>query len=229
MITSRLILLNLKSKSILPLSQLNIIRPPKAPPLIQRRTVIGFADKHTFKDEDEWIRKRIGNREIVGYGTNGEPEYVDRVDYPFPSLRWKPPYPEIQALREKEKGDWRLLSIEEKKALYRANFRQTFAEFLAPTGDWMGIVGVALILTSIGIWLYMLLKKYVYVQTPMPKSLSFNSQQAQCARMLQLRTNPCTGLASKWDYEKMKWKSKPWYIPWEDPYAPIIECEEDLD
>lgn len=96
MMTNRLVLLNVKSKTISPLSHLNIIRPAKALPLIQRRTVVGYSDKNTFKDEDEWIRKRIGNREIVGFGTNGEPEYVDRVDFPFPSLRWKPPLPEIQ-------------------------------------------------------------------------------------------------------------------------------------
>lgn len=42
----------------------------------------------------------------------------------------------FQALREKEKGDWKKLSIHEKKALYRASFCQTFEEFKAPTGEW---------------------------------------------------------------------------------------------
>lgn len=40
-------------------------------------------------------RALIGNREIVGYGFNGEPTYIDRSDYPMPAIRWKEPTPEI--------------------------------------------------------------------------------------------------------------------------------------
>jgi hypothetical protein len=35
---------------------------------------------------------------------------------------------EILKLREKEKGDWKKMTIAEKKALYRASFCQTIAE-----------------------------------------------------------------------------------------------------
>jgi cytochrome c oxidase subunit 4 len=65
-----------------------------------------------------------------------------------------------QALKEKEKGDWKKLTIEEKKALYRASFRQTFSEIAAPTGEWKGSLGCALILVSCGIWLYMYFKVF---------------------------------------------------------------------
>ena len=57
-----------------------------------------------------------GKREIVGFGWNGLPTYVDRCEFPFPSIRFKETTPEILALREKEKGDWKKLTIEEKKA-----------------------------------------------------------------------------------------------------------------
>lgn len=40
-------------------------------------------------------RSLIGNREIVGYGFNGEPSYVDRSDFPLPAIRWKEPSPDI--------------------------------------------------------------------------------------------------------------------------------------
>lgn len=33
--------------------------------------------------------EKIGKREIVGYGVNGLPVYVDRVDYPMPAIRFK--------------------------------------------------------------------------------------------------------------------------------------------
>lgn len=32
---------------------------------------------------------RIGNRDIVGHGYNGEPAYLDRADFPMPAIRWK--------------------------------------------------------------------------------------------------------------------------------------------
>jgi cytochrome c oxidase subunit 4 len=63
-----------------------------------------------------------------------------------------------QALKEKEKGDWKKLSVEEKKALYRSSFCQTFSEMLAPTGKWKSILGVVFGMVSCGIWMYLLIK-----------------------------------------------------------------------
>lgn len=37
----------------------------------------------------------IGNREVVGYGFNGQPNYVDRADFPMPAIRWREPTPDI--------------------------------------------------------------------------------------------------------------------------------------
>lgn len=31
----------------------------------------------------------FGNREMVGFGINGQPGYMDRPDFPMPALRWK--------------------------------------------------------------------------------------------------------------------------------------------
>ena len=38
---------------------------------------------------------KIGNRDIVGYGWNGEPVYQDRVDYPMPAIRFKENTPDV--------------------------------------------------------------------------------------------------------------------------------------
>ncbi|XP_018354046.1 PREDICTED: cytochrome c oxidase subunit 4 isoform 2, mitochondrial-like isoform X2 [Trachymyrmex septentrionalis] len=103
--------------------------------------------------------EKVGNRDIVGFGYNGEPTYLDRVDFPYPAVRWQENSPCIMALREKEKGDWKKLSIEEKKLLYRASFRQTFSEMDAPSGEWKGILGMALLVSSAGIWLYLYFKE----------------------------------------------------------------------
>lgn len=42
--------------------------------------------------------EKIGKREIVGYGCNGLPVYIDRTDYPMPAIRFKEDTPEILVL-----------------------------------------------------------------------------------------------------------------------------------
>ena len=46
--------------------------------------------------------------------------------------RFREDSPEILKLREKVKGDWKKLTIAEKKVLYRASFCQTIAEVTNP-------------------------------------------------------------------------------------------------
>ncbi|XP_035205660.1 cytochrome c oxidase subunit 4 isoform 1, mitochondrial-like [Stegodyphus dumicola] len=105
-------------------------------------------------------RSRIGNRDVVGFGVNGSYTYVDRADYPMPAIRFRENTPESQALREKEKGDWKKLTLEEKKALYRHSFCLTFAEQRAPNGDWKYNIGGILCFMSTVLWAYYLLVTY---------------------------------------------------------------------
>lgn len=103
---------------------------------------------------------QIGTREIVGFGFNGLPTYVDRSDFPLPAIRWREESPEIALLRQKEKGDWKKLTKHEKKALYRHSFCQTFAEFEAPTGEWKPCVAAALVATALAIWFAIWMRLY---------------------------------------------------------------------
>ena len=57
----------------------------------------------------------VGDRDIVGFGVNGDPSYQDMEDAPFPAVRFGKNTPEIMALKEKEKGDWHNLTLDEKK------------------------------------------------------------------------------------------------------------------
>ncbi|KAK7075801.1 Cytochrome c oxidase subunit IV [Halocaridina rubra] len=150
------------------------------------------------------IISKIGNREVVGYGFNGTKCYVDRIDFPMPAVRFKENTPDVMALREKEKGDWNKLTIEEKKALYRASFCQTFSEIQAPTGEWKSVLGISLIISSLAVWVYLVMKMYVY--SPMPDTFTPEKQAAQLQRIIDLRGNPVEGISSKWDYEKGDWK-----------------------
>merc|ERR1719391_1035344 len=149
----------------------------------------------------------IGKREVVGYGGNGEATYIDSVMHPFPAIRFKEDAGDVAKLREKEKGDWKKLTLAEKKALYRASFCQTLSEVEAPTGEWKSILGLVLVGVSIGIWGYLWMKAVVY--PPLPETVtSDESKKAQIERMIALRMNPIEGLASKYDYEKGKWKDQ---------------------
>ncbi|XP_061390472.1 cytochrome c oxidase subunit 4 isoform 1, mitochondrial [Musca vetustissima] len=149
--------------------------------------------------------EKIGKREIVGYGWNGTACYVDRVDYPMPPVRFREPTNEINSLREKEKGDWKKLSVEEKKALYRASFCQTLAELKAPSGEWKLHLGMGLLFASAAIWVAILMNLFVYDE--LPASFDEEHQKAQLKRMLDLEINPVAGLSSKWDYENKRWKN----------------------
>lgn len=167
-----------------------------------------------------WL-ERVGNREMVGFGLNGTPMYADLPNFPFPALRYKETTPEIQALYEKQKGDWKLLTNDEKKALYRANFCQTFAEFQAPTGEWMEVAGYTLMFCCLGVWLFIFLR--FTLNEKLPESFKPSRLRAQLRRQIDLQVNPITGLASNWDYENNDWKVK----KWNTPPNPFVRCPDD--
>uniref|UniRef100_A0A336L633 Cytochrome c oxidase subunit 4 n=1 Tax=Culicoides sonorensis TaxID=179676 RepID=A0A336L633_CULSO len=147
---------------------------------------------------------KIGNREVVGYGWNGEAVYADRLDFPMPPIRFKENTPDVLQLREKEKGDWKKMSVEEKKALYRASFCQTFSEMKYRSAEWKACLGGAL--AAFGLALLVSLWMAAFVYTDHPVTLTEERKKAQLKRMLDLNVNPIHGISSKWDYENNRWK-----------------------
>lgn len=161
------------------------------------------ANEMTQANRDKYYPK-LGNRDIVGYGWNGSYGYMDREEFPCPPVRFRENTDEILALREKEKGDWKNLSVEEKKTLYRASFCQTFAELKAPTGEWKAIVAATIAGIAVTGWLLIWIKKYVYLE--LPGTITEEWKEKQTEQMIRQRQNPIEGVASKWDYENNKWK-----------------------
>lgn len=149
-------------------------------------------------------RSLIGNRDWVGFGRRGAAIYEDCYVYPFPAIRFKENSNELLALKEKEKGDWRKLTMEEKKILYRASFRQTFQEMLAPTGEWKSIMGCTLFFLSLSLWVYYAQRMFLY--GPLPESFSEENRARMLRYMLVNRYGHLTGISSKWDYELDNWK-----------------------
>merc|ERR1712055_549035 len=124
----------------------------------------------------------------------GEVTYIDSVMAPFPAIRVK-----------EDQGDWKKLTLEEKKVLYRASFCQTLAEVEAPTGERKSVIGLTLVGISIGVWGYLWMKSFVYGE--LPDSITNEEKvKAQIDRMVVMRVNPVEGLTSNYDYEKGRWK-----------------------
>ena len=67
---------------------------------------------------------------------------------------------EIAQIRKKELGDWKKITVHEKKVLYRASYCQTFAEMNAPTGEWKMITGMILIALGVSMWMVIWCQKY---------------------------------------------------------------------
>lgn len=157
----------------------------------------------TQADKEKFYPK-IGNRDIVGFGFNGNANYMDRPEYPAPAIRFKENTADVVALREKEKGDWKNLSLDEKKALYRASFCQTFAEMKAPTGEWKAVTAVCLLAFSVTAWMMVFMKTFVY--PPLPETITEEWKEKNLEMMIRQRQGPITGVSSQYDYEKMDWK-----------------------
>uniref|UniRef100_A0A8C0X219 Cytochrome c oxidase subunit 4 n=1 Tax=Castor canadensis TaxID=51338 RepID=A0A8C0X219_CASCN len=111
---------------------------------------------------------------------------------------------EQRALKEKEKGSWAQLSRDEKVALYRLQFHQTFAEMNRHSNEWKTVMGCVFFfcgLTALMIWW-----QRVYVLPEKPVTLTDERKAQQLQRILDMKANPVQGLASRWDYEKKEWK-----------------------
>lgn len=86
--------------------------------------------------------------------------FIDSTDRPYPPLRFRADDEIIKPIREKEKGDWNKLTLEEKKLLYRYSFRRTQAELLGWNVYWKMYWAYILIWVSIGLGLVGMLKHF---------------------------------------------------------------------
>jgi cytochrome c oxidase subunit 4 len=165
------------------------------------------AGHHHVEFDRKNVYPRIGNREIVGFGRNGEPSYHDAADTPFPAIRWREDTAELKKLREKARGDWGNLTLDEKRTLYRADFRATISETAHQTdGEWKFYLGFVLALMGGSIWAYFFLRKLIY-NYPRKETNSPEHQVKMLERMIGMGVGRVHGVSSEWDYEKGDWKS----------------------
>lgn len=113
--------------------------------------------------------------------------------------------PELKALKEKEKADWKNLTPEDMKQLYNAFFGMTVADMERKDDLWKSIVGV--VLTMCGLALFIHLFIHTFINPPYPSTVVDQEHiNASIKRMLQQHQGDVTGYSSKWDYENNRWK-----------------------
>ncbi|XP_013404456.1 cytochrome c oxidase subunit 4 isoform 1, mitochondrial [Lingula anatina] len=148
----------------------------------------------------------IGNRDIVGPGVSGFAEYIEAEEFPFPAVRFMEPYPEIMPLLEKEKGDWKNLSIDEKKTLYRYSYRQTLKEEYTPEG--LGkrlLIGTLFGLSCTMIYTQITID-YIFPWDPRAaRTRQADWQGVHLGKLIAQNTSYTPG-DPYWDYDKGEWR-----------------------
>ncbi|XP_033104659.1 cytochrome c oxidase subunit 4 isoform 1, mitochondrial-like [Anneissia japonica] len=146
---------------------------------------------------------------VVPVSREGDPNYIyaDRLDFPAPKVKFvrdENLTPEMKSLKDKEAGDWKNLTADEKIQLYRLSFNKTYAEMRAPTGEMRYIIGGICIGLAVSALVFGFQKKFISPE--LPHSLNEEWQEEQLKYNISIRNNPVTGVASQWDYEKNEWK-----------------------
>ncbi|CAH2324107.1 cytochrome c oxidase subunit 4 isoform 1, mitochondrial [Pelobates cultripes] len=146
-----------------------------------------------------------GHAGVVKVESYSLPIYVDRREMPLPDIAYTDSLTaEQKALKEKEKGTWASLSVNEKLELYRIKFNETYADMNKASSEWKTIFGGILLLMGVTGFIVIWQRKYVFGDVP--HTLSEEWVAAQTKRMLDMRIDPIEGFSAKWDYDKNEWK-----------------------
>ncbi|KAG8567277.1 hypothetical protein GDO81_013557 [Engystomops pustulosus] len=144
-----------------------------------------------------------GGHDAVPYYT--KPAYFDHRTLPLPDIPFHDSLSSQEtALKEKEKGPWKQLSLEDKIALYHIKFNLTYAELNKPSNEWKTVFGAIFFffgITGLIVWWQRL-----HVFPELPHTLKEEWIEKQIQRMLDMRVGPIEGFSSNWDYEKNEWK-----------------------
>merc|ERR1739848_532071 len=148
-------------------------------------------DVHGGEKVKQPVMLDIGKREVVGFGMNGQENYIDDPHHPFPAIRFKEDTPELLKIREKE--------------LYRASFCSTMKEIEAGNpGEWKGIWGKVFAMMGVTLLYASFLESLNKYSGRTQQNEEWSDASIQ--RMIDMEMNKIEGISSHYDYEKNEWK-----------------------
>merc|ERR1712224_23272 len=115
---------------------------------------------------------------------------------------------ELNALREKAKGEWSALSVAEQNQLYRGHFRMPFHQYTVMDDKWKLYVTIWLFQFGTSCMLVRFYTKWAGVKNP--EHLDDEHWINEWYKMrLQKLDGPFTGMAAHYDYVDKVWKKQP--------------------
>merc|ERR1712179_68764 len=131
---------------------------------------------------------------------------------PFPQApKFADKDPELNALREKAKGDWSLMSTEEVNTLYDGHFKYRYYRYQQPTDRWKFYAGIVFLNVGLAsVVLRILLWAEGHEHPEYYSDPHFLTEYIK--RGLQINAGHLRGLSTHWNYQKNEWnEEKPFY------------------
>jgi len=203
-------------------------REVKSPIKMLKRVAIGRA-LHASATRNDYIyypgylKSQQQAKEFLEH-PNRNPDNYESFLIAFPQApKWADKDPELNAIREKAKGDWGALSTEEVNTLYDGHFQYRYYKYQQPTDRWKFYVSIGFLnfgLAACMIRLYMWMEHGDVTHPDYYYDTHFMTEYIK--RGLQLNAGHLRGLSTKWNYQKNEWNPpKPWYLGpfphWQSP------------
>jgi len=134
------------------------------------------------------------------------------------------PGTELATLREREKGHWGDLSIDDQRKLFRGAYKSTFPEMLQGTDMWKGTLGVVFLYYGIMCWIMFYSFYWIHDEKPCQSGLWFmyhdgwqqhRKNEAAFHLFWENETIECRGDVAHWDWQKHCWKA-PQTLRWDE-------------
>jgi len=112
---------------------------------------------------------------------------------------------EMVAVKEKEAGDWKNMTIDEQMSLYNSFFNMSMADMVRGSDRWKSSFGLCLTLVGLTFLAQVFLNTCI-TNREIPYTLQEEYVAAGVKKLIQAHDGPVRGYSSKWDYENNCWK-----------------------
>jgi len=112
---------------------------------------------------------------------------------------------EMLAIKEKEAGDWKNMTVDEQMSLYNSYFNLSMADMVRGSDRWKSVFGFTLVLVGMTFLAQVFLNTFI-TNREIPYTLQEEYVAAATKKLIQAHDGPLTGYSAMWDYENNCWK-----------------------